>query len=54
MKSIDCSPNFGIKSEVDDVLKQPQDVEINELMIISRDFRDIHSFVADLTNNVIK
>ena len=34
--------------------KQPQDVEINELMIISRDFRDIHSFVADLINNVIK
>ena len=34
--------------------KQPQDVEINELIIISRDFRDIHSFVADLINNVIK
>ena len=34
--------------------KQPQDAEINELIIISRDFRDIHSFVADLINNVIK
>ena len=54
VKSIDCSPNFGIKSEVDDVLKQTQDVKINELMIISRDNRDIHSSIADLTNNVIK